>query len=1422
MYMKKLLLLIFLLPFACFAQTWQNAGGVQYSITGSDTLIRVTTGFPVNYIGVLSQGHVQNGFLALSATNNQTVLQLATFGGSNSVAVSSNGLTINKTIVATANNTTQSLLWVGGTISGGTGTVPVAINSPSTYTSLFGGAIAMPLTISNGLQINFPSSAPSPPYFFYFRNHSGTLNGEWFDATGDLTWGATPTDLGYTFGVNGSFGVAGAKSTFAASATGYASINLAPGVAPTAPVNGDLYETASHLFARIGGTTYQIDQQSAGGSFINNQTSLQAGASFNIGATGYFTSTNNQTTIGGVTSDINMTDQSGDAFNIHVDNNTDNTSLTTTGGGNMIIAANGALVEFAVPTTSGSFQYALNFIPQFTTTVTSGTTYTLTAGVSTEIQEFTGTTNQSVVLPLVSTLFNPGFTYIINNSSSATVTVKSSGGNTVQAMVAGSSMEVTFNGTVGTTAASWTIIYYTGNSGGITALTGDVTASGSGSVAATLATVNSGIGTFTNPVVTANGKGLITSISNGTGAATSTQITSEIPTGAVNGVNTVFTLANTPITGSAQVYYNGQLVLSPGAYTISTNTITFGTAPASGVISVTYLLASTTSAVTSISETVPTALFSASPTTWTVTSGAATATLALANQSAFSIFGNFTGSSATPTFSTNPIPYVLGGTNAATAWTQGSIFFAGASAFAQNNADLFWDNTNDRLGINTATPVVTLQTVTTATSAIRGVAFDQVSNDANGSKIYERKARGTPSSLAVIASGDPASHIWSFYDGTNYVDAAKILVTTVPTISTGIVPATMALQTANPSGTLYTAILADQNQQISFPGYGTNGALTINTGVIGVTAFTTAATSTTLMERDGNANVFANGFTPNLATTATAAGTTTLTVVSAQTQVFTGTTTQTVALPNVGTLATGMAYYIPNSSTGTVTVQSSGGNTVQAMAGGTSAIYFYNGTGGTGAASWTVFGYSTGGGFSNPMTTLNDIIIGGSSGTPTRLGIGATNAVLTYNGSNIVWSVPGTGGTVTTVSVVTANGISGTVANATTTPAITLTLGAIVPTSVNGLTFTANSTGFSIAGGTTSKTLTINNTLTFAGTDATTMTFPTTSATIARTDASNTFTGHQTIEGVTSTGATGTGNFVFSAGATFTGTTTTATLTAGANSITGGVINATRAVSGAATTNGLAVANSTTATSGTPIEYAPTFTLQGFGWNTSGTPASNSVIFQEQLQPTTGATVTGNTFWGYNINNAGNVNVLELSSSSGGALTILGGGTLNQAGSSSGTITFKTQSAAGTYNWNWPTTAGTVGQVLLSDGGGAGTGQTWGTASITQASADLTAQTSAGNVTTFTVGASTATFNISTYINVTAVSVDVIQGQVTYTDENNTSQTISLSSLSAIGNSAYNPVTIRAKNATVITVKTNLTTGAGSITFDTGARITQL
>lgn len=68
----------------------------------------------------------------------------------------------------------------------------------------------------------------------------------------------------------------------------------------------------------------------------------------------------------------------------------------------------------------------------------------------------------------------------------------------------------------------------------ITALTGDVTATGPGSVAATLATVNSNVGTFTNSTVTVNAKGLVTAVSSGTVSAnTDKWATSTSPTSGI-------------------------------------------------------------------------------------------------------------------------------------------------------------------------------------------------------------------------------------------------------------------------------------------------------------------------------------------------------------------------------------------------------------------------------------------------------------------------------------------------------------------------------------------------------------------------------------------------------------------------------------------------------------------------------------------------------------------------------------------------------------------------------------------------------------------------------------------------------------------------------------------------------------------------
>jgi hypothetical protein len=58
---------------------------------------------------------------------------------------------------------------------------------------------------------------------------------------------------------------------------------------------------------------------------------------------------------------------------------------------------------------------------------------------------------------------------------------------------------------------------------------------------------------------------------------------------------------------------------------------------------------------------------------------------------------------------TTALPVTSGGTGTTTAFTSGSVVFAGASGvYSQNNASIFWDNTNNRFGLGTASPSVTL------------------------------------------------------------------------------------------------------------------------------------------------------------------------------------------------------------------------------------------------------------------------------------------------------------------------------------------------------------------------------------------------------------------------------------------------------------------------------------------------------------------------------------------------------------------------------------------------------------------------------------------------------------------------------------------------------------------------------------------
>lgn len=148
--------------------------------------------------------------------------------------------------------------------------------------------------------------------------------------------------------------------------------------------------------------------------------------------------------------------------------------------------------------------------------------------------------------------------------------------------------------------------------------------------------------------------------------------------------------------------------------------------------------------------------------------------------------------------------------------------------------------------------------------------------------------------------------------------------------------------------------------------------------------------------------------------TATAAGTTTLTASSSYYQQFTGTTTQTVQLPVVSTLTTGWTYHVVNNSTGLLTVTSSGGNTVITVPAGTTAMVTCISTSGTTAASWesglTDFSTYTGSG-DNVLATAPTVSNLTLTGTLTAASSAGTSGyVLTSTGTGVQWAAASSGG----------------------------------------------------------------------------------------------------------------------------------------------------------------------------------------------------------------------------------------------------------------------------------------------------------------------------------------------------------------------------------------------------------------------------
>ncbi len=445
----------------------------------------------------------------------------------------------------------------------------------------------------------------------------------------------------------------------------------------------------------------------------------------------------------------------------------------------------------------------------------------------------------------------------------------------------------------------------------------------------------------------------------------------------------------------------------------------------------------------------------------------------------------------------------------------------------------------------------------------------------------------------VITSGDTGSVTNTMLAGS--IANAKLANSTISGISLGSNLSTLTISTGL-SGTSYNGsagvTIAIDSTVATLTGSQTltNKTLTspVLNGTVSGTAASSAATANLLVLRDSNANTSVNNVLLGYTTTATAAGTTALTVASTHQQFFTGSTTQIVTLPDVTTLTLGHQYRIVNNSSGAVTVQSSGANTIQVMAGSSLLFVTCIATTGTGTASWSSrytpiltnvenTALSTWAGSAN-LTTLGTVGTGTWNATTiavnkggTGLTSGTDGGVLAFTASGTVTSSAaltnnyivlggGAGATPKVVAGITTDGtsklnlgVAGTsvgsigLSNATsgsitlqpTTGAlgtITLTIPAFTgtavvaatsttatqalfatttagapnfraiaasdlpaalssSTSINGLGITASSGTLTIAN---SKTATVNNTLTLAGTDSTTITFQGTDTYVGR------------------------------------------------------------------------------------------------------------------------------------------------------------------------------------------------------------------------------------------------------------------------------------------------------------------------------------
>lgn len=298
-------------------------------------------------------------------------------------------------------------------------------------------------------------------------------------------------------------------------------------------------------------------------------------------------------------------------------------------------------------------------------------------------------------------------------------------------------------------------------------------------------------------------------------------------------------------------------------------------------------------------------------------------------------------------------------------------------------------------------------------------------------------------SFAVVGNGNTT--YYSAFDATgNWEVGIGTYSTTGPTLTrTTILASSNSGSAVTFSGTVNVFVTYPAEKSVNLDGSGNVSALgTVSSGTwqgttVGVayggTGVTASSGANSVVLRDANQNTAVNHVTQTLASTVSAAGTTTLTAVSSYHQVLTGTTTQTFKLPDATTLPTGFSFLFDNDSTGALSIVNNASGAVDTVpAGGYTVCFLENNS--TVAGDWGRFGMlpnevnwgtnsldlsttvitngtwqggtiATGyGGTGLTSYTAGDLLYYVSGTSLSKVPIGTNGYILTSNGSAPTWA----------------------------------------------------------------------------------------------------------------------------------------------------------------------------------------------------------------------------------------------------------------------------------------------------------------------------------------------------------------------------------------------------------------------------------